>query len=406
MIRSAVLIVMCGAAAAHAASMATLYSFTGQSGDGSSPYAAVTTAADGSLYGTTGLGGLYGAGTVYHLIQSGGSWSETVLYAFTGGSDGGYPQSGVIAGTGGVLYGTASGGGTAGMGVVYQLTPPAGGSGPWTQTVLYSFNGPDGAYPYAALTVGPTGSLYGATELGGASGYGAVFRLTPAGGGAWNEAVLYSFTGGTDGAYPYAALASDAKGNLVGTTIFGGASQKGVVYKLTAPGKSSGTWTQSVLHSFTGTDGGFPYGGVIIAADNLIYGTTTGGVTAGYGTVYQLSPPKSERVWTEVVLHTFALNAKGSSPHAALVPGPNGALLGTDLASGSGAGFAGYGVVFQLAPAASMSAWVETVLYTFRGGSDGGDPDAALTPGANGIFYGTTLRGGSAGSGTIFSIQP
>jgi uncharacterized repeat protein (TIGR03803 family) len=387
-----------------AATLTALYSFTGQNGDGASPYAAVVMGADGSLYGTTGFGGIYGAGTVFQLTPVSGGWNETVVYSFTGGSDGGYPQSGVIFSAGGAIYGTTSAGGAAGLGTVFELTS---GPGVWTETVLYSFSGSDGAYPYASVVLAASGALYGTTELGGALGYGVVFELTPptVSGGAWTETVLYSFTGGDDGAFPYAGVAIDGKGDLFGTAAFGGTSQKGTVFKLTPPAKSGGAWTETVLHNFTGSDGGFPYAGVILGTGGVLYGTTTGGVTAGNGTAFELTPPSTGKVWKETILHKFTGGADGASPHAALTAGPKGTLLGTGLGGGAAPSWNGHGVVFELVPPSSGGAWTETVPYTFQGGDDGGDPDAPLTAGASGVFYGTSLRGGTAGLGTVFQVS-
>jgi len=399
------LMIAVGTVSGSAATFTSVYSFTGQSGDGASPFAAITVGPGGVLYGTTGYGGIFGAGTVYQLTPNGGGWTEAVLYSFTGGADGAYPQSGVILGPGGVLYGTTSAGGSAGMGTVYQLTPGAGGA--WTETVLHSFSGSDGGYPYATPTLASSGALYGSTELGGAMGYGAVFALMPptAPGGAWTETLLYNFAGGADGSFPYAGLAVDSKGNLYGTTIFGGASQKGTVFKLTPPTKAGKPWTETLLHSFTGSDGAFPFAGLIIGPSGALFGTTTGGVTAGYGTAFMLTPPTSGGAWTQTILRAFTPGPKGTSPHAALTAGPSGTLLGTDLASGSAPSFAGYGVVFQLTPAGG-GIWNETVLYTFQGGSDGGDPDAALVAGPGGTYYGATMRGGNSGLGTVFAVTP
>ena len=162
------------------------------------------------------------------------------LYSFTGGSDGGDPRAGVVIGKGGVLYGTAETGGVGG-GTVFQLTPPASPGGAWTETVLYDFSPPgsDGGYPWATVTVGSGGVLYGTTFGGGtgpacSGGCGTVFSLTPPAspGGAWTETVLHSFTGGSDGERPTAGVVIGSGSVLYGTTSSGGTSGYGTVFAL------------------------------------------------------------------------------------------------------------------------------------------------------------------------------
>jgi uncharacterized repeat protein (TIGR03803 family) len=389
--------------------LTTLYSFSGENGDGAGPYASVFYSSNGTLYGTTAYGGVFSSGTVFKLTPpgGGGAWTETILHSF-GGNDGTYPYAGVVGGAGGVLYGTTNYGGAAGMGIVYQLTPPLQPGGVWTETVLHSFSGTDGAYPYASLALAASGALYGTTELGGTSGYGTVFELTPPGepGGAWTEAVLYSFSGGADGCCPYAAPAIGTNGALYSTTVAGGSSGKGTVFRLNRPAKG-GAWTEKVLHSFNGSDDGFPYAGVSIGANGAIYGTTAGSVNAGNGSAFELSPPSGTgKVWTETVLHKFTGKTDGGAPHAAPSFGPNGTLYGTAFGGGTGHRFNGSGLLYQLTPPSGAGAWTESVLYEFQGGNDGASPDAALIPGPSGVFYGTTLGGGALGQGTVFAFVP
>jgi len=396
---------LCGVALGFAQTPTTLYSFTGADGDGATPSAGVILGANGSLYGTTAFGGTFGAGTVYELTPAvGGAWTETVLYSFTGGNDGGYPQSGVVFGLGGILYGATLNGGASGMGTVFALAPPAVSGGAWTETAIHSFSGIDGAYPYSGPIVSSSGTLYGASYLGGL-GYGAVYRLMPGAGSAWTETVLYSFTGASDGAYPYGGLAIDAKGNLYGTTAYGGA-QNGVVFELARPTKSGGIWTETVLHAFEGTDGGFPFAGLVFGTNGSLYGTTAGGVGSAFGTAFELAPPAAGKAWKQTILAKFTSGANGGTPHAALTLAQTGALLGTGLDGGSGSGFTGNGLVFELNPPVTGKAWTETVLYAFHGAGDGGDPIAPLVSGANGVYYGTTMRGGTSGYGIVYAITP
>jgi uncharacterized repeat protein (TIGR03803 family) len=389
--------------------LTTLYSFSGEDGDGAGPYSAVTYSADGTLYGTTAYGGVFNSGTIFELTPpgpGGGAWTETVLHSFAGGNDGTYPYAGVVAGTGGVLYGTTNYGGAAGLGIVYELTPPIGQGGAWTETVLHSFSGSDGAYPYANVTIGANGKLYGTTELGGTSNYGTVFELTPpaGSGGVWTETVLYNFSGGSDGACPYAALTTGSNGDFYSSTVAGGSSDKGTVFRLALT--KGGTWTETVLHSFTGSDGGFPYAGVTIGTNGALYGTTAGSVNAGNGSAFELSPPTGTgKPWTETVLHKFTGKSDGGAPHAAPSLGPSGSLYGTAFGGGTGNRFNGFGLLYQLTPTGGGS-WAESVLYEFQGGNDGASPNAALIPGPSGVFYGTTLGGGTLGQGTVFAFTP
>jgi uncharacterized repeat protein (TIGR03803 family) len=199
-----------------------LYSFTGGA-DGWSPVAGLIRDSAGNLYGTTFGGGARfgesGSGVVFKLDTTG---TETVLYSFTGGADGGSPAAGLIRDSAGNLYGTTELGGVSGAGVVFKLDTTG------TETVLHSFTGPGGENPYAGLIADSAGNLYGTTYGGGASGSGVVFKLDTTG----TETVLYSFTGGADGGSPVAGLIRDSAGNLYGTTYEGGTSDAGVVFKL------------------------------------------------------------------------------------------------------------------------------------------------------------------------------
>jgi uncharacterized repeat protein (TIGR03803 family) len=199
-----------------------LHSFT-DSGDAAYPDAGLIADASGNLYGTTNSGGAYGAGTVFKLTPSG---SETVLYSFINTSGALPGKAGLIADASGNLYGTTNSGGAYSYGTVFKLTPSG------SETVLYSFTGgSDGRGPEAGLIFDASGNLYGTTFSGGAHGYGTVFKLTPSG----SETVLHSFTG-SDGAYPAAGLIADAAGNLYGTTVEGGVSDLGTVFKLSGAG--------------------------------------------------------------------------------------------------------------------------------------------------------------------------
>jgi len=260
--------------------LTVLYNFQGPP-DGANPSSNLVEGADHVLYGTTGNGGVYGGGTVFSLTppsSPGGSWTEAVLHSFQGFPDGAGPTAGVVVGSGGVLYGTTSGGGSTtcgdpgGCGIVFSLTPPSAPGGTWTETVLYSFQGAatgDGANPYGGVVMGKGGILYGATMAGGNSGFSA-----------------------------------------------------GTVFSLKPPASAGGTWTESLLHTFSGSfancdptdtaacDGIDPQA-IVIGADEVIYGVTnTGGAyeNDSCGTLFSLTPPsQSGQTWT-YGLFSFGLN--------------------------------------------------------------------------------------------------
>jgi hypothetical protein len=295
-------------------------------------------------------------------------------------------------------------------------------SGTWTETVLYNFGGGSGgAYPRAGLVMDKQGNLYGTTDVGGipgacnSSGFagygcGTVFELSPTGNG-WTETILYAFTGGADGGFPYAALILDKSGNLYGTTYVYGYSGGcngygcGAVYKLTH-GKNG--WIESTLYAFTGVaDGGYPVAGLIFDPAGNLYGTTSAFGPYYYGTVFQLHPTNGG--WKENTIYTFTGGADGGSSQAALV-GKGTILYGTTYGGGTGTGcglFGVYpcGVVFSLTH--GTKGWTENVLYAFQGSTDGGLPEASVTVSPSGsLMGGTALMGGEHAVGAIFEIKP
>ncbi len=384
-----------------------LYNFSGGA-DPKSPYAGLVFDKAGNLYGTTQLGGTNGQGTVFEMVRnSDGSWTETVLYNFTGSTDGGQPSGGLIFDASGNLYGTTNlgGGGNCnlGCGTVFQLTP---GSGAWTQSVLYTFaGGSDGRAPNARLLFDSSGNLYGTTMLGGninsvcTTGCGTVFKLSKTSSG-WTQSVLYAFTGAADGTSPYDGLAHDSAGNLYGTTFAGGASGNGVVFKLSY---TSNLWTQSVLYTFTGgRDGQHSYGDLILDAAGNIYGTTFQGGGSGYGIVFELVPnPKGG--WKERVVHSFG-NTPSANPVAGLVMDPSGNLFGTTFAGGKQTSCGTTcGTLFGLS--LSGNSWNYKVIHVFGQGADGYRPSGDLILDSAGNMYGTTQAGGAQGSGLVFEIM-
>jgi uncharacterized repeat protein (TIGR03803 family) len=324
-----------------------LHRFTGGA-DGNSPTSELILDAAGNLYGTTNYGGLFGRGVVFKLAPNpGGTWTEQVLYSFMGGTDGSIGSAGMIFDAAGNLYGTNYYGGSSSCdcGVIFKLAPNPDGT--WTEHVLYRFAGgmTDGANPRAGVILDAAGNLYGTTEFGGlgwsggSGGWGTVFELMPNPDGTWTEHVLYRFTGGIDGATPFAGgVISDAAGNLYGTTRGGGSGGSGAVFELTP---SSGGWNESVLHSFTGgADGSGAAGWLVLDAAGNLYGTAVGG-GVGYGVVFELTR-RASGGWRERVLHAFL--GYGASPIAGLIRGASGNLYGT------APGGTSHGLVWEIKP--------------------------------------------------------
>ena len=375
----------------------TLYNFTGFA-DGNDPLSNLVMDSAGNLYGTTFVGGAYGAGEVFEVSPSAGrGWTETVIYNFTGGLDGANPYySGVIFNAAGNLYGTTVGGGASNFGTVFELTPKGSA---WTETVLYSFAGqPDGASPYSGLAFDAHGNLFGTTYGGGATANGTVFELTRGTKGQWSESVIHSFNF-TSGSAPAGEVTFDRHGNLYGVTQGGGNSGAGVIFKLVP--SASGHWSGQVLHSFTGgSDGGYPYAEKLVF-DRLgnLYGTTEGGGTYLGGTVFKLSH-NSAGVWTESVLYSFD-PAIDSNPTSGLILDANGNLYGT---CSNGNGETTVGAVFELSPQGGGT-WSETNLFFFDR-QNGEFPEGSLLGDSAGNLYGTTWLGGTFGMGTVFEITP
>jgi uncharacterized repeat protein (TIGR03803 family) len=349
---------------------------------GNQPYlAGVILDPDFNLYGTTSFNAAGGIGAVYKLDRSG---NATVIYAFPAVTDGQYPyNAGVVLGTDGRLYGATQYGGSHGAGVLYQLV------GNNCETLLYTFdlftaNG--FGQPTGNVIRDAAGNFYGTTFIGQADvgyGYGVVYKVDASG----HATVLHNFTGGADGGDPYGGVILDAKGNLYGTASAGGASGNGVVFKINLSGQ------ETVLYNFTGgSDGGAPYGSLISDAAGNFYGTTNGGGAAGAGVVFKL-----DRSGNETVLYTFSGGADGGNPLAGLLRDPAGNFYGTTNVGGA----SGAGVVFKLDTSGD-----ETALYSFTGGADGGYPLwVVLARDSAGDLYGTTASGGTANQGVVFKID-
>jgi uncharacterized repeat protein (TIGR03803 family) len=324
---------------------------------------------------------------------------ETVLYHFKGGSDGAYPSANLVEDSAHNLYGTTVSGGTYNFGTVFEVSPGTA----WIKTALYSFTGgSDGATPYSDLIFDKGGNLYGTTSAGGGAAFGTVFQLAPPAtqGAPWTETVLYSFAGGSDGRNPVAGLIMDSEGNLYGTTMNGGSFGFGIVFELSPPATQGGPWTESVLHTFgKADDGANPVADLTFGLRGAIFGTT-GGNQADAGTVFKMKAPvKQGGSWTEEVLYHFTGGSDGGDPSAALIIDKAGNLYGTTY---KGGGSSGSGVVFEI----SFGTWKEIVLCSFTGGSDGGNPLASLLIDKTGNLYGTTTFGGTHGIGSAFELSP
>lgn len=332
------------------------------------------------------------------VSQSAQAQTFTVLHQFTGGKDGAQPQAGLTIGSTGKFYGTTSNasGNAKGFGTVFRLSHSGS---KWTLNTLHSFNGGfDGAYPEARVVIGPHAGLYGTTYQGGGNsfcsgtGCGTVFEMQHLKQG-WRKRILYRFTGGASGAIPANGdLVFDAKGNIYGATVLGGSQNLGTVYSLARTSR----WAETVLHSFIGSDGANPLGGVVFDNAGNVYGTTVSGGGGGNGgVVFQLMPSGSN--WTYNTLYEFcAQRGDGCNPSASLIFDQSGNLYG----SASNGCTEGQGSVFELA----SGKWIETVLYLFTGGSGGANPEGALTMDAAGDLYGTAAQGGAYGNGAVFKL--
>jgi len=409
-----------------------LYSFGDSEGDGEFPAAGVVQGRDGALYGTTAVGGIGGAGTIYRINMDGTGY--TVLHNFdTIDFDGREPFAAVIQGQGqdDALYGTTRSGGRSGQGTVYKLD--ADGTG---YAVIFSFSdeggavedalvqGPDGALygtsrgngnggvfkvntdgadfrmlhvfsdgegrnPLANLVLGGDGGLYGTTrESGGTDGFGTVFKLHPDGTGF---AVIHNFNAiGSDGQHPLAALVQGAGAALYGTTINGGSSGGGVIYTIAADGSD-----YAVVHNFVGGDADGPYSALIKGCDGALYGTTFWGGSSGDGTVFKLNLDGSGYR----VLHNFEAGfGDGWAPSASVMQASDGYLYGTTEYGGSD----GVGTVFKLNTDGSGYG----VLHSFSTNEDAGQyPQSAVVQGSNGTLYGTAASSGSYGDGAVFKLN-
>jgi uncharacterized repeat protein (TIGR03803 family) len=321
------------------------------------------------------------------------------------GKDGLQPRNGLVADGQGNFYGVTPTGGNntcapRGCGVVFELSPASGGG--WTETIIYAFKGgtSDTSVPVTDLVFDTKGNLFGATGVN--DNNGAIFELSPGAGGTWTEKILFSFSS----AYfdPGTHLAFDSKGNLYGSVLYSANfSQPGGVFELSP--QSNGTWLANLIHVFTGTngDGKSPYGGVVVDGQGNVYGTTYQGGASNYGTVFELSP--NGTVFTETILYNFTNQTDGSDPMTPLTFDTQGNLYGTT--SGGGPVDNAFGVVFELSQSAGK--WNETVLYSFGNAPDGYRASGVVFDAKGNLYGTTESGGAecnSPGCGIVFELTP
>lgn len=382
------------AATASTQTLTTVHSFNGTDGIPDDT-ANLIQATNGNFYGTTYGGGANtclvqgvssGCGTIFKITPSGQLQTLYNFCAQDSCSDGSSPQSGVVQGSNGAFYGTTSTGGVNGAGTIFRITPSG------TLTTLYSFcslpNCGDGSDPVSPLIQATDGNFYGTTSTGG---LGTIFRITPQG----KLTTLYGFCSVgncADGLFPISPLTQGVDGNLYGTTLSGGANGDfGTIFKITLSG------VLTTLHSFNGPDGHEPAGPLIQAADGTFYGTTIEGGTNDGGTIFRVTATGVLKT-----LYSFCSQsdcADGEGPRQGLVQATDGEFYGTTFQGGVNS----EGTIFKITPKGVL-----TTLYKFcaqSGCPDGSSPPSALLQSTNGIFYGTTVGGGTHQDGTVFSLS-
>ena len=376
-----------------------LYTFTGGA-DGAFPFTGLIRDSAGNLYGTTAG---EKTGTVFKLSPHG---KFKLLQSFAvpeGIYD--WPFSALARDSKGNLYGTIYYGGTDNLGMVYKLDKDDNFS------ALYNFTEPwdyVGGGPLGPPILDAAGNLYGAAGgngkcNGGGPVCGVIFELSPNG----DETVLHGFSRPRNGDYPEAGLVRDTAGNLYGTTMGGGHAGNGIVFKLDSSGN------ETVLHTFMGKpDGAKPQFGLIQDKVGNLYGVTPEGGKLGCesnltcGVIF-----KVDTSGNETILYSFTGGSDGGNPYGPLIMDTAGNLYGVASFGKLSNGDPGFGVIFKLAPSGK-----ETVIYTFTGGSDGLGPTGLVMDSA-GNFYGTTAGGGNLndcippgglgdGCGVVFKLTP
>jgi len=375
--------------AAQAAPKYKILHAFGKGSDGGGVWGSLVFDADGNAYGTTINGGTYNFGTVFELTpHSNGNWTETILHDFScKGSEGCTPTADLAMDAAGDLYGKTTT-------TTFELKP---GQDSWNLTVLQDEGGP------AGLILDQADNLYGPLGLG-EYGQGAVSTLVKD--QNWTEALLYSFCSKStrkhdclDGSDPYAGLTWGPNGNLYGTTVQYGVHGYGVVFQLTP--QTDGTWKETVLHSFPAfdTDGSKPYEGVVLDKAGNVYGATSqGGSSTGCGVIFKLAP-QADGKWKETILYDFPKLSQGCIANT-MAFDAKGNLWGTAQSGGA----SNNGVVFELTPQQSGK-WKYQVVHQFNL-KDGSLPGSAVIFDSQGNLYGTTILGGPNYGGVAFEIAP
>jgi hypothetical protein len=333
-----------------------------------------------------------------------------------GGGSGAQPQGTLIADAAGNLYGVCDSG-DPGPGLVYELIHNSDGS--WTPSTLYTFTGgSDGANPISSLVFDGAGNLYGTTQYGGDlscgfDGCGVVFELSPSSGGTWNETVIHTFEG-SDGEVPQSPLIFDAAGNLYGSTVEGGSAISGlctigcgVIFELT---HTSGSWEQEIIHNFDFYNGGGPMGNLSFDSAVNLYGV------ASYGGNVSAACDKGNCG----VVFELALNSSGvwRQIRQFNFDSTNGATPYAGLALGRaghlfGTTYAGgnlscgsKGCGVVFGLTPTPTSWTQEVLHVFGSGNDGLEPTGSVILDPKGNIYGTTVLGGERSYGTVYEITP
>ncbi len=402
-----------GVPAAQAQTFSVIHSFTGGS-DGSNPASGLTPDSAGNFYGATGLGGHSSeycgstCGMVFKFSRGGSGWIYSPLYLFPG-QDGGAGGGPLTFGPDGGLYGV-------GGDDVYSLQPPPTRCSSflcqWNSSLLYTFC--CGSDTPGGMTFDQAGNMYGAAEYGGnihdcsgGLGCGYIYRMAKVGSG-WTFSIIYGFQGGSYGARPFSHLVFDAAGNLYGTTsgLFGGGGY-GNVFKLTPT--ESGYWNETVLYTFTGgSDGKFPMAGVIMDSAGNLYGATSQGGTNNGGTIFELTASSG---YTFNLLYSLSASLTYTyGVNNSMVMDSAGNLYGTTAQDGA----YNLGNVFKLTR--GDGGWGYTSLHDFVGGSDGAYPVGSLSIDGQGTLFGAAEAGGSTGAncdenfsyqcGVLFQIAP
>jgi uncharacterized repeat protein (TIGR03803 family) len=324
---------------------------------------------DGSLYGTTPMGGAHGRGTIFKWNS--GQFSSVLSFD---GTNGALAYGGLTVGKDGKLYGMTSGGGLGG-GTFFRMAP----EGALTRLAQFQPLGFVGSTSEAPLFATRDGNLYGFTSFDGAYGRGTIFKIDPAG----RPTTLASFTP-ADGFKPVRCkLTEAADGYLYGTTCFGGAYQKGTIFRLSPSGELK------TAFSFQGPNGNAPFGGLVLASDGHFYGTTAWGGNNDGGTVFRFD---TNGALTTLIRFS---GANGSTPAAALIQARDGNLYGTT----AGGGNYDNGTLFRLTTNGAFK-----VLVHFNNANGNNPQGGPLLEGGDGYLYGTTLDGGSYGKGTVFKV--